>query len=60
MRFDVRNWDDLKVAVTEMEKTDEPKVIVFNTPGGIFYRFIISNFGVEKEECDAMGRSLYT
>jgi hypothetical protein len=57
MRFDVVNWEDLKLAVSELDKTEEPKVIVFNTPGGIFHRFVINQFGVEKEECDASGRS---
>jgi hypothetical protein len=60
MRFDVSNWEDLKTAVTELDKTDEPKVLVFNTPGGVFHRFIINGFGIEKEDCDASGRSLLT
>ena len=58
MRFDVRNWDDLKQAVAELDATDEPKVIVFDTPGGVFHRFIISEHGVEKMDCDASGRAV--
>lgn len=58
MRFDVGNWKDLKQAVTEMDKTSEPKVIVFATPGGIFHRFVISEHGVEKQDCDKTGKSV--
>ena len=58
MRFDVSNWQDLKQAVTELDKTNEPKVIVFNTPGGVFHRFVIGEHGLEKMDCDATGRAL--
>ena len=58
MRFDVKNWEDLKQAVAEMDSTEEPKVLVFNTPGGIFHRFIVGEHGVEKQACDASGRAM--
>ena len=58
MRFDVANWQDLKQAVAELDKTTEPKVIVFTTPGGVFHRFIIGEHGLEKMDCDATGRPL--
>ena len=58
MRFDIRNWHDLKKAVIEMDTTTEPKVLVFDTPGGIFHRFIFNDHGVEKEDCDKTGRPL--
>lgn len=61
MRFDVHNWQDLKQAVTEMDKPEtekEPKVIVLVTPGGIFHRFVISDHGLEKMDCDASGRAV--
>jgi hypothetical protein len=61
MRFDVHNWRDLKQAVAEMDKPEhkkEPKVLVFITPGAVFHRFVISEHGLEKMDCDATGRPL--
>lgn len=61
MRFDVHNWQDLKQAVEELDKSEnskEPKVLVLVTPGGVFHRFIINEHGLEKMDCDATGRAV--
>jgi hypothetical protein len=58
MRFDIANWKDLRQAVQQMDKTGEPKVLVFVTPGGIFHRFVINDHGVEKQDCDKTGRTV--
>ena len=60
MRFDVSNFTALRNAVEVFEDSDkrEALILVLRTPGNIPYRFIISEFGIEKQECGKSGEAL--
>lgn len=60
MTFYVSNFEALRNAAKCFEDSaqDEPLILIFQTPGGILHRFIITNFGIEKQDCDGRGERL--
>jgi hypothetical protein len=60
MRFDVKTWGELDRAAQEYREAEAatPLILVFHTPGDIAHRFIINNFGIEKQSCDKKGNPL--
>ena len=60
MRFDCSNYEALQNAVHVYGETDkeEALVLVFRTPGNIPHRFIVSQFGIEKQLCGKTGEAL--
>jgi hypothetical protein len=61
MTHTVRNFDDLKDAVfeyTQKKEGDEPLVLIVKMPGDITLRFVITQHGIARLDCDKEGRVL--
>jgi hypothetical protein len=60
MRFDISNFEALRNAVTVFAQGDreEALVLVLRTPGGIPYRFIVNEHGIEKQQCGSTGEAI--
>jgi len=58
----VDNFQRLRDAIESYAKRTErdvPLILILQTPGGINYRFIITQFGIEKQDCHKTGSELY-
>jgi len=60
MRFDVSNFTALRNACTVFDGSEkkESMILILHTPGGIPYRFIINEFGIEKQQCTKTGEGM--
>lgn len=60
MRFDVSNFEGLRNAceVFRGSDRDEPLILIFQTPGRVLHRFIVTDFGIEKQDCTQSGGEL--
>ncbi len=60
MRFDVSNFKALKTAVEVFDNADDDEVLVlvFYDSSRQAYRFVISDHGVARTDCDKTGAPL--
>lgn len=60
MRFDVKDFGELDVAVHDYREAmvAQAMILVFHTPGGFTYRFIVGEHGIERQECTVSGDAI--
>jgi hypothetical protein len=60
VRFDVSNFESLRNAcsVYHGAHTRDPLILVFQTPGGVLHRFIVNEYGIEKQMCTNTGAAV--